>query len=441
MTLTRRDVMIGAAGLTALGGVPALAQPMINSSSELLAKGSKKRVVIAGGGWGGLTAARHLRDTAPDAEVVVLERNPIFWSCPMSNKWLIDIVDSDFLMHDMFGPARKYGYHLIQTEVTAIDRDKKQVRTAHGSIEYDYLILAGGIRYAYEAWFGNDRVAADYTRKNFPTAYIPNAEHLALKRKIRNFTGGTIVMTLPPPPHRCPPSPYERACIMAWWFKKNKIPAKIVILDPKPNIAPIGMGFRQAFEELYPDIITHVPNAKIREVDPFNKKIKTEAGDFTFDDAILMSPHQASDLVWMADLIGKTPEDKPTGWADIHPTMLHAKADPDVYVIGDSMGAISPLFGHYPKSGHVANAMGRIVAQYIGLRLADKEVKPILPDNLCYMLVNGEPREAIAVKFEYNLRQDGLIEQHQYDIDLRSADLVEEDFVWAKGLYNDFLSA
>jgi len=105
------------------------------------------------------------------------------------------------------------------------------------------------------------------------------------------------------------------------------------------------------------------------------------------------------------------------------------------------MGAISPLFGHYPKSGHVANAMGRIVAQYIGLRLADKEVKPILPDNLCYMLVNGEPREAIAVKFEYNLRQDGLIEQHQYDIDLRSADLVEEDFVWAKGLYNDFLSA
>ena len=106
-----------------------------------------------------------------------------------------------------------------------------------------------------------------------------------------------------------------------------------------------------------------------------------------------------------------------------------------------SMGVISPLFGHYPKSGHVANAMGRIVAQYIGLRLADKEVKPILPDNLCYMLVNGEPREAIAVKFEYAFRPDGQIEQQQFDIDLRSADLVEEDFVWAKGIYADFLSA
>src|SRR5690606_4913803 len=155
-------------------------------------------------------------------------------------------------------------------------------------------------------------------------------------------------------------------------------------------IAPIGMGFRQAFEELYPDVITHVPNAKVHEVDPFNKKIKTEAGDFKFDDAVLMPPHQASDLVWMADLVGKSPEGRPTGWADIHPTMLHAKADPDIYIIGDSMGVISPLFGHYPKSGHVANAMGRIVAHYIVLRLADKEVKQCLQYYMCSMLVNWE---------------------------------------------------
>src|SRR5690606_5794891 len=106
---------------------------------------------------------------------------------------------------------------------------------------------------------------------------------------------------------------------------------------------------------------------------------------FRFDDAVLMSPHQASDLVWMADLIGKTPEGNPTGWADIHPTGLHAKADSDIYVIGDSMGPISPLFGHYPKSAHIANAMGRIVAHYIGQRLAGKEPEPLLPDNLCYL--------------------------------------------------------
>ena len=441
MKLNRRNILIGAGGLAAAGAVSALAQPaVVRPGEQLLSKGKGPRVVVAGGGWGGLSFARHMHKVAPDVEVIVLERNPIFFSCPMSNKWLIDVIDTDFLVHDMLGPSKAYGYTLVQTEITGFERDKKRVLTTKGSIDYDYLVLTGGIRHAYDAWFGNDVKAAEYTRAAYPSAYIPNSEHFALKRKIREFKGGTMVMTLPPPPHRCPPSPYERACIMAWWFKHNKIPGKIVILDPKPRVMPIGEGFRDAFRELYPDIITHVPNAKIKQVDPFKKFIDTEAGRFDFDDAILMAPHQASELVWQADLIGKTPEGKPTGWADIHPTLLHAKTDENVYIIGDAMGAVSPLFGHYPKSGHVANAMGRITAGYIAQRVAGKEVASALPDNLCYMLVNGEPREAISVEFDYALRPDGLIEQTQRDIDIRSADLVADDLKWAKRMYDDFLT-
>jgi NADH dehydrogenase FAD-containing subunit len=440
--LNRRGFLGASAGAATFAAVaPAFAQPaIVTAATELLPKGSRPRVVIAGGGWGGLSAARHLREQSPNTEVVVLERNPVFWSCPISNKWLIDVVDSDYLLHDMIAPARKYGYHLIQTEITGIERDKKTVRTARGSIGYDYLIIAGGIRNNYEAWYGNDLKAIEQTRMAFPSAYIPNSEHLALKNKVRNFKGGTLVMTLPPPPHRCPPSPYERACIMAWHFKTNKIPAKIVILDPKPRIMPIGEGFKAAFQELYPDIIQHVPNAGVKEVDPFNKQIKTAAGDFKFDDAILMPPHQASELVWQADLIGKNPEGKPTGWADIHPTMLHAKADPNVYVIGDAMGAVSKQFGHYPKSGHVANYVGKIASTYIAQRIAGKEAKPLLPDNLCYMLVNGSPREAISVQFDYELLPDGTIKQTQIDVDIRSSDLLDEDFKWAKRMYDDFLT-
>ncbi len=441
--LNRRDFLGASAGaLTVAAAAPAFAQPaVVTGASELMSKGKEPRVVIAGGGWGGLTAARYLREQSPNVEVVVLERNPVFWSCPISNKWLIDVVNSDYLMHDMFAPARKYGYHLIQTEITGIERDKKIVRTTRGSISYDYLIIAGGIRNAYDVWYGNDLKAIEQTRQAFPSAYIPNSEHLALKNKVRNFKGGTLVMTLPPPPHRCPPSPYERACIMAWHFKTNKIPAKIVILDPKPRVMPIGEGFKAAFKELYPDIIQHVPNAAVKEVDPFNKQIKTAAGDFKFDDAILMPPHQASELVWQADLIGKNPEGKPTGWADIHPTLLHAKADQDVYVIGDSMGPVSKQFGHYPKSGHVANFVGKIAATYISQRIAGKELKVMLPDNLCYMLVNASPREAISVQFDYELLPDGTIKQTQIDVDIRSPDLLEEDFKWARRMYDDFLTA
>ena len=437
--LTPPALALGAAAATALStqAAPAVLTPQ---SRILPRQGKGPRIVICGGGWGGLTAARYLRELIPNSDVVLLERNPTFWSGPMSNKWLIDIVGTDFVNRDMQHPANKYGYTLLQTEVTGFERDQKLVRTGHGLIEYDFLILSGGIRNDYEAWFGNDQRAIEYTRTRFPNAYVPNQEMFALKQKVKDFKGGTLVMTLPPPPHRCPPSPYERACLIAWHIKKNKIPGKILILDPKPKIAPIGVGYKQAFEELYADIITHVPNAGVKEVDPFNKQIKTAAGDFKFDDAILMPPHQAADMVWRADLIGKdAATGKPTGWADMHNRLFHARTDDRVYFVGDLMGAISPQFGHYPKSGHVANYVGKIVAQNIAERVAGKEVVARLPDNLCYMMVNGDPQEEISVKFEYEVDASGQVNQTQIDMDVRTSELVKEDFAWINSKFSDFL--
>ena len=356
----------------------------------------------------------------------------------MSNKWLIDTIDTHYLVHDYLTPARRHGYTFVQTEITGVDRGARKVHTAKGWLDYDWLIMAGGIRYGFEAWFGNDRQAIERTRTEFASAYIPSAEHMALKRKVQQFKGGTLVMTLPPPPHRCPPSPYERAALIAWWFKTHKIPGKVVILDPKPRIAPIGLGFRDAYAELYPDIVEHVPNAVVREVDPFNKVIKTAAGDFRFDDAILMSPHQAADLVWQAGLVGRTPEGKPTGWADVHPLFYNVKDDPQVFVIGDSVGAVSPQFGHYPKSGHVANRMAKAVATHIGQQLRGEALKPVIIDNLCYMLVNNDPKEAISVQFDYRIGEDGVLQQRQMDYNDRDPRLWAEDLRWAGLMYDDF---
>lgn len=442
--MNRRNFLLAtpaaALGTIVLPSTSLSAPAIITNTSQILPRHTKgPRIVICGGGWGGMTAAKYLSKLVPQAQVVLIERNPTFWSGPMSNKWLIDIVNTDFLSHDMLAPSIKYGYSLVHAEVTAIERDKKTVRTTQGALEYDYLILSGGIRNAYDAWFGNDTYAAEYTRQHFPNAYIPNAEMFALKNKLKAFKGGTIVMTLPPPPHRCPPSPYERACLMAWHIKTNKIPGKIIILDPKPNIAPIGEGYRAAFQELYPDIITHVPNARVREVDPFKKHIKTTAGDFDFDDAVLMPPHQAADMVWNAGLVGTGPDGKPTGWANIDPRLFTARDDDNVYVVGDSMGFISDQFGHYPKSAHVAHAVAKIVSQNLAERIAGKEVVPVLPDNLCYMMVNGDPQEEISVKFEYELDASGKVLQTQIDMDVRTPDLVQEDFQWIQSRFNDFL--
>ncbi len=434
--ITPPALALGAAAGSALAAPAAISA----QSSILPRRGKGPRIVVCGGGWGGLTAARYLRELIPGADVVLLERNPTFWSGPMSNKWLVDIVGTDFVQYDMLRPANRYGYTLLQTEVTGFERDRRRVRTGHGLVEYDYLVLSGGIRDAWDAWFGDDQRAIDHARTHFASAYIPNQQMHALKQRVKDFKGGTLVMTLPPPPHRCPPSPYERACLIAWHIKKHRIPGKVVILDPKPTIAPIGMGYQQAFEELYPDIITHVPNARVQEVDPFNKRIQTSAGEWKFDEAILMPPHQAADMVWHAGLIGRDAAGKPTGWADMHPRLYHAHGDDRVYFVGDLMGPVSDQFGHYPKSGHVANYIGRIVARNIAERVAGKEVTPLLPDNLCYMMVNGDPQEEISVKFEYEVDASGRVLQTQIDMDLRSTEMVQEDFAWARSKFADFLA-
>lgn len=441
-TSTRRALLqqAGAAGLAA--ALPAaLAQPMIATpAGELMPRGRQRRVVVLGGGWGGLTVARHLRETVPELEVVLLERNPLFWSCPLSNKWLIDVVDTQFLVHSYTAPARRWGYTYVQTEVTGIDRDQRRVHTAQGFLDYDWLVVSAGIRVAYEPWFGNDRQAIAQTQRHYASAYVPSAEHLALKHRIHAFKGGTFVMTLPPPPHRCPPSPYERACLMAAHFQRHKVPAKILILDPKPRIAPIGAGYRMAFEDLYPDIITHVPNAVVKSVDPFARVVKTAAGDFAFDDAILMGHHQAADLVWKLGAIGRTAEGRPTNWAAVHPEFYNLADDPRIYVIGDSVGAVSPQFGHYPKSGHVANRMGRSVARYIAQQARDAAPTPELIDNLCYMLVNTEPLEAISVQFDYRKSPEGHLVQTQTDDHDRRRALWEEDLRWYGLMMQDFVA-
>ena len=438
--MKRRDfIQAGLAAGASVALSPAIATPMINPLEQVLVgKGAKQRVVILGGGWGGLATARHLQIHAPQLEVLLLERNPVFWSCPMSNKWLVDLIDGEQLIHSYTAAAKKFGYTYIQTEVTQIDRDKRRVHTARGYVEFDWLVVSAGIRVSYEPWLGDDKQAIQHTVANYASAYIPSTELIALKQKIKQFKGGNFVMTLPPPPHRCPPSPYERACLIASYFQKNRIPGKIIILDPKPRIAPITIGYRTAFEELYKDTIVHVPNAGVTSLDPYKKEIKTKAGDFSFDDAILMGHHQAADLTWKLDAIGKTPEGKPNNWASVHPEFYNLKDDPRIYIIGDSVGAVSPQFGHYPKSGHVAQRMGRSVAQYISEQAKNKTPSPILIDNLCYMLVNTVPKESISVQFDYKMGAEGHLLQTQIDDNERRAELWEEDKRWYNLMMTDF---
>lgn len=401
---------------------------------ELLPRSGRRRVVIVGGGWGGLSAARHLRESAPDLEVVVLEKNAVFWSCPLSNKWLANLVDGRLLTHDYAAAAKAYGYTFVQTDVQAVDRDRRRVVTAQGAVAYDWLILAVGIRYDYAAWFGDDRRAAEHAARNYPCAYVAGDEAAALKQKLARFSGGDLLMTIPPMPYRCPPSPYERASLIGGLLKSRKIKGRLIVLDPNP----VSPAFRQIFSTRYKDQIVYVDDARVHSVDAFNKKVFTEFDEFGFDDAILMPPQQAADLLWQADLIGRDSESRPTGWAAQDPLHLHARTDERIFLVGDALGPVSPLFGQYPKSGHMAYHHGRIAAAEIAARAADKALPKLLPESVCFVFSDFEPAEMIRIDAHYRLRGDGVIEQtvkQHPDPNPRG-----EDIEWATGMFRSFLA-
>jgi hypothetical protein len=235
-------------------------------------------------------------------------------------------------------------------------------------------------------------------------------------------------------PYRCPPAPYERAAMIAMLLKSRRIKGRLIVLDPNP----ISPAYRRVFEERYRDQIAYLPDRRVQSVDPFNRRIVTEVEEFRFDDAILMPPQQAGDLLWQAGLIGRDRDGKPTGWADQAPIHLHATSDERVFVIGDAMGPVSPLFGHYPKSGHMASRQGRIVAREIAARSASAEPPTLLPESVCYLFTDYDPMAMVRMEARYKLRGDGLIEQAIKQFP--DANPRGEDVAWAMGMFREFLA-
>ena len=151
-----------------------------------------------------------------------------------------------------------------------------------------------------------------------------------------------------------------------------------------------------------------------------------------------MAPHQAGDLAWLAGTVGQDT----SGWADVDPVTMQVKGDARSFVIGDAIAAVSPLpFRYYPKSAHIANRLGRIVAYQIAEHLAGRAPERRLPDNLCYMVVNGTPREALNVQFDYGFDEQGRIAQKQLDFNERTPALYREDFRWANFMFGEMFGS
>ncbi len=229
---------------------------VISQSDMLLPKAKGQRVVVIGGGWSGLTIAKYLKSENPNFDVVLIDKRDHFMSCPMSNLWLADVVDLSFLIHSYLDAAKQNQYLFLNATVLDMDREQRIIDTDQGRIRYDYAVIAPGIDYHYlyaviapgidyhYPGIGVDDPADQWHLKtHYPAGFMPGSEHLSLKKKLENFKGGLFLLTVPSGNYRCLPAPYERACMMASYFKRNKIKGKILLLDMNQDITIKKEGF------------------------------------------------------------------------------------------------------------------------------------------------------------------------------------------------------
>jgi len=359
---------------------------------------NKKRVIIIGGGYAGLTVAKNIRLHEKNSEILVFEPKNLFASCPYSNLWFGEALEAkyDDLLFSPLQPASKYNYQVVNEKVISINKEKKTISTLDKEYEYSILVVATGIEYDYST-YGLDETKAKECATLYPASYTGGYEQLSLKKKIEEFKGGTFVITVPKGAYRCPPAPYERAALVASYFKEKNLNAKVVILDPREKPTTKAKGFLEAFDTLYKDYIEYLPTSNITNIDTKNKAITYDTFDtsskafvkkvLNFDDANIIPSNKASSLISQSGLAVNS-----QGWARVKAPSFQSLNDENIYLVGDIVGEYP-----FPKSAQMAHSSGIILGEQIGkiLKGQNPEFGLKLPANVCYSMVSKST--AIAV--------------------------------------------
>jgi sulfite dehydrogenase len=345
---------------------------------------SKARVVVIGGGFGGATAAKYIRLWDSSIDVVLVEREPQFVSCPISNLVLGGFTTMQDITHERSGLA-KHGVQLVRDEAVAIDAAKKSVRLASGGeIGYERLVVSPGIDFTFGDIQGYE--AAMQSGKVLH-AWKAGPQTVALRKQLEEMRdGGVYILTVPPTPYRCPPGPYERASMVAAYFKQAKPKSKVLVLDANPDVTSKAGLFKAAWKDLYPGILEYHGNSRAVGVDPATMTVKLEVDEAKGDVLNIVPPHRAGDIAQKAGLITSN-----NRWCDVDWRTMESKAVKGVHVLGDATLSAPAM----PKSGSMANNHAKIAAAAMVDLLNGREPQPLQIGNTCYSFVS--PQEAIRV--------------------------------------------
>ncbi len=364
--------------------------------------GSGAKVVVVGGGYGGATAAKYVRLFSDHSiDVTLVEPNAAFVSCTISNL----VLGGHKTMADITTPydnlSKRHGVKVVRDMVASIDPAKRTVKLASGGeLPYDRLILSPGIDFMMDTLPGMAKPGA--TDKVLH-AWKAGPQTLALRQQLEAMPdGGVYALSIPLAPYRCPPGPYERACMVASYFKKAKPKSKVVIFDANDDITSKKGLFMKAWDEHYKGLIEYRPKHKLVDVDAATNTLKFEFNDdFKAGVANVLPTQRAGEIAVKTGLATANAR-----WCEVDFLTFESKAAKHIHVLGDAI-QIAPGM---PKSGHMANQHGKTCAAAVVSLLQGKEA-PSLPiyANTCYSFVTATDVVHVASVHKYDAAQKTML--------------------------------
>lgn len=358
------------------------------------ARAAGGRVLIAGGGFAGARCALALKQLAPALDVVLVDPQEPYLGCPLSSSVLVGLRDFDVLQVSREGLGRA-GVRYRKDRVVAVNAERHRVRLASGArLDYQRLVVAPGIRLLWGSPEGYDEVAAQW----LPHAWIAGEQTQRLGAQLRQMDeGGVVAIAVPRAPYRCPPGPYERACLIADFLQRHKPRAKLLILDAN-NHFPRQDLFTDAWRRLYPGRIEWVPvtqGGAVQRVEAQRRRLHAEGGTHPVAVGNVIPAQAPGQLALDAGLC------RGRGWCPVSPVSFESTIVADVHVIGDAC-----IAGAMPKAASAASSQGLQCARAIAALLDGGEVPAPELDSLCYSQTAPDRAFAIVGAFEVG---DGAI--------------------------------
>jgi NADPH-dependent 2,4-dienoyl-CoA reductase/sulfur reductase-like enzyme len=248
---------------------------------------------------------------------------------------------------------------------------------------YDRLVLAPGIDIRWDSISGYTESAAE----RMPHAWKAGEQTLLLPRQLEAMAdGGTVIISACENPFRCPPGPYERASLIAYYLKTKKPKSKLIILDAKDAFSKQRL-FQNAWRELYPNLewVSLSAGGKVTSIEAGAMTLVTDFGRHKADVANVIPPQKAGHIAELAGIADRS------GWCPIDPVTFESKLQSNIHVIGDAC-----IAGGMPKSAFAANAQAKVCAAAVTKLLAGAKPEQAKLINTCYSLVAPDYGISIA---------------------------------------------